>query len=140
MEEQLKKLHEILYSDNYDTDFEDEWFIKKVNSINDQFKLNIPLSKDSMRLIVDEIYNNDNLELLKFMIIDPGGFDWDEYSCEHDFERGDWFDDNEEHEIYEEEYGEEGTDYYIIETKNKLVTLSKMSLSDSHYEFDVKDK
>ena len=141
MDEQLKQLHEILYSEDYDTDFEEEWFIEEINDINTQFKLNLPISKDSFRLIVEEIYNNNNVELLNYIIIDPGRFDWDTYISEYSFERGDWFDDNEEHEELEEQYGEEGTDYYSIETKNKQVIYSKLRHFDLPYELDqVKDK
>jgi hypothetical protein len=134
MDEQLKKLHEILYSDNYESDIEDNWFIEEINNINNQFNLNFPISNDSVKLIVEEIYNNDNVDLLSYVILGKYGFDWDENACEYEFERGDWFDDNEEHEYYEEQYGEEGTDYYSMETKNKKVIYSKLRHFDLPYE------
>ncbi len=74
-----------------------------------------------MAYFLDHIYENDTADVLVRMmnVGDDGyGFDYDIDVFFTEFEEGDWFDDNEEHEIMEETYGEEGYNLYQIVTKN----------------------
>jgi hypothetical protein len=49
---------------------------------------------------------------------------------------GDWSEDNEEHEMMENEYGDEGTECYIIYTKSKKHFFSEDKPFSNGVEYD----
>jgi hypothetical protein len=142
MEKELDKLYDIFYARNFDdNDVNARWFIEEIEEINEKFALNIPINVDSMKAICQEIYENDNVELVEHLILGSTCFDWDRYDAEYDFEPADWVEDNEDREYYDENYGEQGTDYYAIETKSKKVIFSHLRHFDLPYELhEIIDK
>lgn len=137
MDKELQKLYDIFYAKNFDdNDIKSQWFIDEIEGINEKFGLNIPIDVDSIKAVCYEIYNNDNVDLAQHMILGSTGFDWDRYDAEYDFEPADWVEDNEDREYYDENYGEQGTDYYAIETKSKKVIFSHLRHFDLPYELD----
>jgi hypothetical protein len=133
MDQELKKLYDIFYAENYDDCIENKWFIGNIEEINQKFNLSIPVDANTMKSICKEIYFNDNIELAKHMILGSTGFDWDRYDAEYDFEPADWVDDDENRRDYDETYGEQGTDYYVIETKSKQIIFSHLRHFDLPY-------
>jgi hypothetical protein len=92
------------------------------------------------KVIVDYIYNNDDISLLeKLLEVIDNNID----ECIHDWEKGDWFDDNESHRSMEAHYGEVGNNIYHIYTKNKIHVFKKMTpFSDGgpwHYDTIERD-
>ncbi len=142
MEKELNKLYDIFYARNFDdNDIKARWFIEEIEEINEKFALNIPVNVDSMKAVCQEIYENDNVKLVEHLILGSTCFDWDRYDAEYDFEPADWVEDNEDREYYDENYGEQGTDYYAIETKSKKVIFSHLRNFDLPYElYEIIDK
>lgn len=140
METDLEKLKDILCYDSYNDDVEKEWYIDGINEINSKFNLDIPISKDSIELIAQTIYNTDNVELLEYFVL-HSIFDWNDYECDNDFATADWVEDNEDKEWYDENYGEQGTDYFFLPTKNKILVLSQLRMMDLPYSvYEIIDK
>jgi len=96
-----------------------------------------PLQNENpMKFILNHIYENDDFTLLKRMLSTCDtqkqgsnlGFDYDIDNCDdYDFERGDWSEENDARDNCEDEYGEEGTDYYYIYSKNLSHVFSKQA-------------
>jgi hypothetical protein len=59
---------------------------------------------------------------------------------ESDFEDGDWVEDNEEHEMMEIEYGEEGIKYYFVYTKSKKHIFSESRPFPNGVEYDGREE
>lgn len=141
MDDGLKKINRIFYSDSYQSSVNDEWYVEAIQEINTKFLLEIPINCDSVKRLVEEVFNNDNVELLELLICGSLGFGWDEGICESDFESADWVEDNEDRQYYDENYGEQGTDYFSFRTKNKTVIFSHMRHFDLPHElYEVIDK
>jgi len=77
-----------------------------------------------MEWVAERTYETDNVGVLCLIFCD-NLIDSDIDYFESDFEEGDWFEDNEEHEMMENEYGEEGTQYYLVYTKTQVHTFSE---------------
>ena len=119
----LKTLHELFNTEHYEGDDDFKYFkeIFKITGIPSQ-------NQNPMKFVLNHIYENDDIDLLKRMLrtydtIKEGtnfGFDYesDVLYNDHEFFRSDSSDDNDQRSSYEAEYGEEGTYYYYLYSKN----------------------
>lgn len=137
MDKELKKLQEAFYTANYDDkDATEDYFIEGIQKLSQSLETLIEPSAKSLVEIVNIIYDTDHIEALKLFLTGDLGFGHDLYFCQYDFEEGDWFDDNEEHQEMEREYGEEGYQYYHIYTNTKIHVFNEMRpLSEGRIEY-----
>jgi hypothetical protein len=138
MEKEQLQLRKLFFADCYNQEeIADDGFIQTIELINQKFGLNICIDVTSVNQVVDHIYENDDLELLKFLLLEgwcfDSGFNFNE--CPTDFERGDWTEESEDSDDVHEEYGEEGYDYYFITTKNKIFVFWEMRWSSNSLDY-----
>ena len=92
-----------------------------------------------MKYILVHIYQNDSINILKNMLNVEGdgeySIDYDLDIAFEDFERGDWSDEGEDRDLYEEQYGEEGYNYYNINTKKYLHVFQEIQPFSEGLEF-----
>ena len=96
--------------------------LQKIATVNVSIEYNLK----SLEEVVYNIYELDHVEALKLLLTGDLGFDFDMEYTENYFERGDWFEDNDDQKEMEETYGEEGFQYYIINTKSKSHEFKEM--------------
>jgi hypothetical protein len=126
MDKELQKLHLVFYtSDMNEDDAKEEYFKDGIAKLNQLLGTSIEPSKNALAEVIDKIFDSDNVEALELLLTGDLGFGYDLDYCDNYFEEGDWFDDDEEHEEMEEEYGEEGYQYYDIYTKSKIHVFSQ---------------
>jgi hypothetical protein len=116
MKEDLKLA---LLHNAFETD--SSWINKDEDVIMEFSKLlgqKVEMTGSPMKFIVDQVYEQDSVESLLYLIEIWEDSIFDMFLV--DSEGGDWFDDNEDHNALEAEYGDEGYDYYEIHTKNKI--------------------
>jgi hypothetical protein len=138
MEKEQLQLRELFFADCYNQEeIADDGFIQTIELINQKFGLNICIDVTSVNQVVDHIYENDDLELLKFLLLEGWCFDFgfNFNECPTDFERGDWTEESEDSDDVHEEYGEEGYDYYFITTKNKIFVFWEMRWSSNSLDY-----
>jgi hypothetical protein len=88
-----------------------------------------------MEWVAERTYETDNVSVL-CEIFCENLLDSDIEYFESDFVDGDWSEDNEEHEMMENEYGDEGTECYIIYTKSKKHFFSEDKPFSNGVEYD----
>ena len=137
MDKDFKTLCELFYADSYENDF-----IKidgDLSGLDEMFQvvykeLGISLASKTnpMKNLLHHIYVHDKIAFLERML-NTGetieaktnfGFDSHTDIVLTEFEKGDWVE--ESSSSYEEEYGEEGYNYYEINTKNYIHTFSEL--------------
>ena len=138
MDKELKKLQEAFYTNNYDDkDVKKEYFIDAIKQLSESLNTLIEPTTKSLEEIVNIIYETDHVEALKLFLTGDLGFGHDLYFCKYYFDEGDWFDDNEEHEEMEREYGEEGYQYYHLYTKTKIHVFRELRPFPEGMEYEV---
>ena len=154
MDEQFKILCEIFGLEHYN-DFDwgkDEYLSEQFQIVHKEIGVGILPNTNPMEIILNHIYLQDDINILERMLkteeaVDSGtsfGFDidWDTGNSSYfrEFERGDWSDEGESREIFEYSYGESGTNYYEIQTKNLIHTFSHIMPFAEHFNFCGSEK
>lgn len=136
MEENLKKLKNALFSSSITTeDLNDEYYADVFQQLSALLGESLPDGVKPMEWVAERTYETDNVNVL-CSIFCENLLDSDIEYFESDFEEGDWFEDNEEHEMMENEYGAEGTECYVIYTKTKKHFFSEDKPFSNGVEYD----
>ena len=126
MDQNIQTLRNALLVDNYDAqDFQDIEFIENFNKLCSLFDDKYDADQNPLDWLIEKIIEHDSVEALILILSEDIGLQYDMEYFENDFEEGDWFEDNEDHEMMEDEYGEEGTQYYLVYTKTQVHTFSE---------------
>jgi hypothetical protein len=125
MENHLQKLKDAFHASSFDqNDLNNENYTRVFQELSSLIGEAIPEVLKPMEWVAERTYETDNVGVLCLIFCD-NLIDSDIDYFESDFEEGDWFEDNEEHEMMENEYGEEGTQYYLVYTKTQVHTFSE---------------
>ena len=126
MDQNIQTLRNALLVDNYDAqDFRDSEFINVFNQLCSLFDEQYDTDQNPLEWLIGKIIEHDSVEALQLIFSENIGLQYDIEYLDNYFEEGDWSEDNEGHEMMEDEYGEEGTQYYSIYTKNQIHTFSE---------------
>ncbi|MDA9182534.1 hypothetical protein N9O51_05015 [Saprospiraceae bacterium] len=125
MDKHLETLYTLFRVESFENDADET-----LQKIIKDFGIPEISSTNLMKYILDHIYQNDSINILKNMLGIEGdgeyGMDADLDLVWADFERGDWSEEGEDRDNYEEMYGEEGYNYYNINTKKYLHEFQEM--------------
>ena len=136
MEDHLKKLKNALYASSFThEDLNDEYNADAFQQLSELLGESLPNDVNPMEWVAERTYETDNVSVL-CQIFCENLFDSDIEYFESDFVDGDWSEDNEEHEMMENEYGDEGTECYIIYTKSKKHFFSEDKPFSNGVEYD----
>jgi len=136
MEDHLKKLKNALYASSFThEDLNDEYNADAFQQLSELLGESLPNDVNPMEWVAERTYETDNVSVL-CEIFCENLFDSDIEYFESDFLDGDWSEDNEEHEMMENEYGDEGTECYIIYTKSKKHFFSEDKPFSNGVEYD----
>ena len=136
MEDHLKKLKNALYASSFThEDLNDEYNADVFQQLSELLGESLPNDVNPMEWVAERTYETDNVSVL-CQIFCENLFDSDIEYFESDFVDGDWSEDNEEHEMMENEYGDEGTECYIIYTKSKKHFFSEDKPFSNGVEYD----
>ena len=136
MEDHLKKLKNALYASSFThEDLNDEYNADAFQQLSELLGESLPNDVNPMEWVAERTYETDNVSVL-CEIFCENLFDSDIEYFESDFLDGDWSEDNEEHEMMENEYGDEGTECYIIYTKSKKHFYSEDKPFSNGVEYD----
>jgi hypothetical protein len=136
MEDHLKKLKNALYASSFThEDLNDEYNADVFQQLSELLGESLPNDVNPMEWVAERTYETDNVSVL-CQIFCENLFDSDIEYFESDFVDGDWSEDNEEHEMMENEYGDEGTECYIIYTKSKKHFFSEDKPFSTGVEYD----
>jgi hypothetical protein len=136
MEDHLKKLKNALYASSFThEDLNDEYNADVFQQLSELLGESLPNDVNPMEWVAERTYETDNVSVL-CEIFCENLLDSDIEYFESDFVDGDWSEDNEEHEMMENEYGDEGTECYIIYTKSKKHFFSEDKPFSNGVEYD----
>ena len=140
----LERLYETFYADSFDDASQyDQWELDLFKKM--QIDLGVEKIPENvtnhMAYLLDQMYETDNSKVMVSLL--NAGENGEGYGINYDtdyivleFEEGDWFDDNEEHEIMEETYGREGYNLYRAFTKNYQHDFREMKPFSNGIEYD----
>ncbi len=136
MEDHLKKLKNALYASSFThEDLNDEYNADVFQQLSELLGESLPNDVNPMEWVAERTYETDNVSVL-CQIFCENLFDSDIEYFESDFVDGDWSEDNEEYEMMENEYGDVGTECYIIYTKSKKHFFSEDKPFSNGVEYD----
>ncbi|MDA9325855.1 hypothetical protein N9Q69_01350 [bacterium] len=134
MNNHLETLYKIFNVEHFENDADEA-----LQKIIKDFSIPEISSTNLMKYILGHIYQNDSINILKNMLNVEGdgeySIDYDLDIAFEDFERGDWSDEGEDRDLYEEQYGEEGYNYYNINTKKYLHVFQEIQPFSEGLEF-----
>jgi hypothetical protein len=139
MEDHLQNLKNALFaSSSKQEDLNDKCYADVYQQLCDFLGESLPDGVNPMEWVAERTYETDNVGVLCLIFCD-NLIDSDLDYFESDFEEGDWFEENEEHEMMENEYGEEGIEYYFVYTKMKKHIFSEAKPFSNGVEYDRSD-
>jgi len=139
MENHLQKLKDAFHASSFDqNDLNNENYTLVFQELSSLIGEAIPEVLKPMEWVAERTYETDNVGVLCLIFCD-NLIDSDLDYFESDFEEGDWFEENEEHEMMENEYGEEGIEYYFVYTKMKKHIFSEAKPFSNGVEYDRSD-
>ena len=136
MEDHLQNLKNALFASSVTSeDLNDEYYADVFQQLSDLLGESLPFGIKPMEWVAERTFETDNVDILRKIFCD-NLIDSDLGFFDSEFEEGDWFEDNEEHEMMANEYGDEGTECYIIYTKSKKHFFSEDKPFSNGIEYD----